>query len=158
VADLLAAAIMQRGWCDELDALVPIPMSLLRRCQRPCDHAAVLAAALARRLKLPLLRALRRVRHTPSLVGIASRAQRFANVKGAFGPRRWSRRVVSRKCICIVDNLLATGATIHEASKVLRRAGARRIYAAVIARTVLAGDTQAPAAPGWAEPPPGDAA
>ncbi len=40
----------------------------------------------------------------------------------------------------IVDNLVTSGATVCELSKVLRRAGAKRIYAAAIARTVLSGD------------------
>jgi phosphoribosylpyrophosphate synthetase len=42
--------------------------------------------------------------------------------------------------VCIVDNLLVSGATVTEASKVLRRLGAKRIYAAVLARTPPPGE------------------
>ena len=142
-ADLLASAIERRGWLGEFDFLVPVPMHWLRRWQRPCDHADLLAAALARRLKIPLLRAVKRIKHTPSQVGVTSRAERFRNVERCFACRRWMNGRLAGARVCIVDNLLATGATVHEVSKVLRRAGARRIHAAVIARTVLAGDTQA---------------
>jgi phosphoribosylpyrophosphate synthetase len=38
---------------------------------------------------------------------------------------------------------MATGATVCEVSKALRRAGAKRIYAAVAARAVSSGEPQA---------------
>jgi ComF family protein len=141
-AGLLAAVLAACGWGTGLDGLVPVPMHWLRRWQRPCDHTELLATALARRLHVPVLRAVRRVKHTPSQTGLTSRAQRFANVKGCFRAVRVA--LVRGKRVCIVDNLMATGATVHEVAKVLRRAGARGVYAAVIARTVLAGDAQAP--------------
>ena len=142
-AELLSDALVQCGWLDHLDGLVPVPMHWLRRWQRPCDHTELLAAALARRTGLAVLRAMRRIRHTPSQTRALSQSQRFQNVKGCFALRGGHRALVAGKRVCIVDNLLATGATICEVSKVLRRAGAKRIYAAVISRTVLSGDTQA---------------
>ena len=142
-AVLLGNALVQSGWQDRLDGLVPVPMHWLRRWQRPCDHAELLAAALARRTGLAVLRAMRRIRHTPSQTRVHSETQRFQNVKGCFALRRGHEVMVAGKRVCIVDNLLATGATICEVSKVLRRAGAKCIYAAVISRTVLSGDTQA---------------
>lgn len=145
LADRLAAELRERGWLGELNALVPVPMHWLRRAQRPCDHARLLAGALARRLKLPVIRAARRMKHTPSQVRLGIRAARFENVKGCFGPARrywpaWLRPVVAGKTVCIIDNLISTGATVHEVSKVLRKAGARRIYAAVVARPATPGD------------------
>jgi ComF family protein len=144
-ADLLAAAIERQGWPGELRFIVPVPMHWLRRWQRPCDHAALLAAALSQRLNVPMLRAVRRTKHTPSQTHAPSRAVRFKNVRGCFAARpRLGVRLRGRS-VCIVDNLLVTGATLHEVSKSLRRAGAGRIYAAVIARSGLAGDAQASA-------------
>jgi ComF family protein len=141
LGELLAAELSRLGWPAELDALVPVPMSRLRRWQRPCDHAEALALGVARRLGLPVWRAVVRVRHTPSQTGVTSRAARFANVAGCFTVRRGVR--LEGRRVCIVDNLLATGATIHEVAKALRRARAKEIRAAVVSRTVLAGDVQA---------------
>ena len=153
-ANLLADAMEQRGWLNDFDCLVPVPMHTLRRWQRPCDHADVLTAALARRVKTPMLRAARRIRHAPSLVNVKSHAQRFETVKGCFAARSGARRTLAGARVCIVDNLLATGATVYEVSKVLRRAGARHICVAVIARTVLGGHQQA--ARGTYAPSPGE--
>jgi competence protein ComFC len=141
LGELMAAALRERPWLTELDALVPVPMHRLRRWQRRCDHTALLAAALAKQLGIPVLKGVLREKNTPSQTRITSRAQRFANVRGCFAARRPQR--VRDKTVCIVDNLIATGATVHEVSKVLRKAGAKRIYAAVVARSVIPSDSQA---------------
>lgn len=139
---LLAGAMRKAPWLSEIEALVPVPMHRLRRWQRPCDHAQMLADAVAQRLKIPVRRAaVRRVKYSISQTRTGSRAERFKNVKGCFSPAR--RPKIAGQTVCIIDNLLVTGATIHEVSKVLRKAGARRIYAAVVARASLPGDPQA---------------
>jgi predicted amidophosphoribosyltransferase len=145
MASWLAAALRERGWLPDLEALVPVPMHWLRRAQRPCDHARVLADALGQHLGIPVVQPVQRTKHSPSQIGLTSRLARFENVKGCFGPRRrylpwWTRPDVHGKTVCIVDNLMSTGATIIEVSKVLRRAGAKPIYAAVIARPAAPGD------------------
>jgi predicted amidophosphoribosyltransferase len=74
-------------------------------------------------------RLLARLRDTPSQTGLSRRARR-RNVRGAFralGPapaRVW-----------LVDDVVTTGATLWEAARVLRRAGAREVVALCAART-----------------------
>jgi ComF family protein len=142
-ARLLAAEMGRVGWGGQIGALVPVPMSRLRRVQRPCDHALLLARALRRRLGVPVVRAVKRLKHTPSQTNQTSRNSRFENVKDCFGIKRRGARHVAGQTVCIVDNLVTSGATVCEVSKVLRRAGAKKIYVAVIARTVLPGDPSA---------------
>ncbi len=137
---LLAEALRQRGWAEQIHALVPVPMHPLRRLQRPCDHAYVLAEALGEQLHVPVWRAVRRVRHSVSQTGLKTRAARFENVRGCFAPARRRRFDLAGKTVCVVDNLIVAGATTYEVSKVLRRAGAKRIYAAAIARPPSPGD------------------
>ncbi len=146
LGQLLADAFRKQKWLDEIEALVPVPMHRLRRWQRPCDHARLLAEAVSRRLRIPVRRAaVRRVKYSISQTRTVSQAERFRNVKNCFGPAR--RPKITGKTVCIIDNLLVTGATIHEVSKVLRRAGAKRVYAAVVARSSLPGDPQPEPAP-----------
>lgn len=140
LADLLAAALRRRGWAAAIDALVPVPMHWLRRWQRPCDHARLLAAAVAGRLRLPVLRLVRRALHRPSQTHLRTRRQRFENVRGCFAPPRWRKLDLAGWRVCILDNLLVTGATVCEVAKVLRKAGARQIGVAVVARPPAPGD------------------
>lgn len=139
---MLAEVIKAEPWAAEIDALVPVPMHWLRRTQRPCDHARLLADELARRLGKPVLHnaIVRRIKNTPSQT-TRSRTARFENVRGCFAVRRPAR--LAGKRVCIVDNLMATGATASELRKVLRAAGAAKICVAVLARSTLPGDRQA---------------
>lgn len=152
LAEWMAVAVRQCGWLDELDALVPVPMHWLRRRQRPCDHAQVLTVALSRRIGVPVTRLVRRAKHTPSQTAITAKSARFENVRGCFAWPRWyqppwPKRDLRGRTVCVVDNLMMTGATVHEVAKVLRRAGARRIYAVVAARPAAPGDPPAALAP-----------
>jgi predicted amidophosphoribosyltransferase len=76
---------------------------------------------------------LRRRRRTPSQ-GKRNAAGRAKNVKGAFALRR--DRVVRDLHLVLIDDVLATGATVGECAKVLRRAGARQVDVLTLARTV----------------------
>ncbi len=140
LADRLAAMLAQRGWVADLDGLVPVPMHWLRRWQRPCDHARVLADAVGRRLGIPTLTAVRRRRYGRSQTRLTTRHERFDNVRGCFDGIPQADRLVRGKTVCIIDNLLMTGATVCELSKILRHFGAKRIYAAVIGRPPTPGD------------------
>lgn len=141
----LAAAIATRPWASDLEMLVPVPMHRMRRWQRPCDHAFVLAQAVSAALPRSLGRripvrnaAVWRNRYAPSQTRYQTRHERFANVKDCFAPTKHPG--VEGKTVCLVDNIVVSGATLYELSKVLRKAGARNVYAAVAARSALAGD------------------
>lgn len=148
VGDQVVAALSRESWCDEIDALVPVPMHALRRWQRPLEHARALADAMAGRInrarrrrdaddapplpRLRVLSAVRRQRYAPSQSDHHSTTAKFKNVRGCF--QAVGEGAVDGLTVCIVDNLLVSGATLTEVSKALRRAGAKRIYAAVFAR------------------------
>lgn len=113
------------------DCVVPVPMHWRRRWLHGTNSAETIADVLARELRLPLRRVLVRTRHTEPQ-GPLSPRQRRQNVKGVFAVGRFRRL---RGCrILLVDDILTTGATCHEASKVLRKAGAAQVSVAVIAR------------------------
>lgn len=112
------------------DALVPVPLHPARVRRRGFAPAAILAAALARGLRVPVVAVLGRRRDTPSQTGL-DRPARRANVAGCFaavrplpGPEVW-----------LIDDVVTTGATLGEAARVLRAAGARRVAAVCLART-----------------------
>jgi ComF family protein len=112
------------------DWLVPVPLHPRRLRGRGFNPAAVAARYAARALSLELRpTALQRVRDTPSQTGLRRRERR-RNVRGAFRARG---RVPER--IWLVDDVVTTGATLEEAARALRRAGARQVVALCAART-----------------------
>ena len=126
-ADLLADA----------DLLTPVPLHALRLWRRRFNQAAALTAEISRQTGKPCnLAALRRVKATRSQVGL-SRAQRAENVQGAF--RLAEGAVVRGLNVVLVDDVLTSGATANAASRVLLKAGAKRVDVLVFARVVAGG-------------------
>lgn len=141
LSEALTQAIKSQPWAGEIETIAAPPMHLLRRLQRPCDHARVLAEGVCRRLRIPVTRAVFRTRYTPSLINAPSRHARFESIKGCFDAKPSAD--VRGRVVLIVDNIVVSGATIGEVAKALRRAGAKVVYGAVVARSLGPRDFQA---------------
>jgi ComF family protein len=113
------------------DVVVPVPLHWRRRWWRGYNQSEALARPLARRLGLPCQPScLRRIRNTP-LQPSQTPTARLDNLRGAFVARG---RALSGRTILLVDDVLTTGGTACEAARALRRAGAKAIVVAVLAR------------------------
>ncbi len=112
--------------------VVPVPLHWWRRWQRGYNQADELADQLARRLKLPVHRLLRRVAATPKLADLG-RTARSELMHGAFRAR--ARPGLAGRTVFLVDDVLTTGATCGEAARALKRAGAAQVVVMTIART-----------------------
>jgi len=114
------------------DIVIPVPLHRTRLRWRGFNQAALLGAALARRLNCSLdVVTLARVRATAPQTE-RDRAQRTRNVRDAFAVRRPSR--VAGQRVLLVDDVMTTGATADECARVLRAAGALRIDVLTLAR------------------------
>ncbi len=117
---------------EAADWLLPMPLSAQRLQTRGFNQTLVLARAL----EPDKLRAevLLRVRETPPQSSLSRRERRLA-VRGAYAVEPAHAAAVRGKRIVLLDDVMTTGATLHEAAKVLRRQGAAHITALVFART-----------------------
>ncbi len=131
---LLASAIQGREWLDELDALVPVPMTFTSRWRYRSAPVALLAEAAARECGLPTLPLVRcRFRGKRHRQVELSATERRKNVRGVFAVRRAARPAGAR--LCVVDDVATTGSTLREIARELKRAGAERVYGAVLVKT-----------------------
>jgi ComF family protein len=125
-ADLLADA----------EVVVPVPLHWRRIWARRFNQSAALATLLAASRDLPVsYAALRRVKATPQQVGL-SKAERAANVQGAFRIDAAGKAEIARRHVVLVDDVLTSGATVDACSRALLRAGARQVDVLVFARVV----------------------
>ncbi|MDH3219793.1 MAG: ComF family protein [Gammaproteobacteria bacterium] len=112
------------------EVLLPVPLHRDRLLERGYNQALEIALVWSRGLGIPVdRRALTRPRATLSQSGLSA-AQRGRNVARAFAysPRRRYRHVA------VVDDIVTTGSTISEITRVLHRAGVEYVEVWALAR------------------------
>jgi ComF family protein len=119
-----------------LPLVVPVPLHATKLRQRGFNQSELIAKAMTKQFSASVqLRLspelLLRKRATESQVGY-TRQQRLANLRGAF---RAADQVKGRD-ILLVDDVFTTGTTASECARVLRRAGAERVWVATVARVL----------------------
>jgi len=123
---------------DGTDCLVPVPLHRWRLAARRFNQAAALARAVSSHCGVPLdVAALERVKPTPAQVGL-SKAQRAANVQGAFKAPEEAKGRLSGLRVVLVDDVLTSGATTNAAARALLRGGAAHVDVLVFARVANA--------------------
>lgn len=126
----LANAI-QKQLGTEFDLLTYVPISSLRKRRRGYDQTLLLAQAAGKLLGTEPIRTLKK----RNLVKPQSRAfgpeERQRNIRGAF--RVTDPEAVKGKRVLLIDDVLTTGATVSEASRVLLEAGAKSVDVATLA-------------------------
>lgn len=127
---LLAMKLQRMGW-EDANFVTWIPISRQRRFRRGFDQSQRIAQVVARELALPLAATAKKIRHTKpqSLMGDA--AHRRANILGAY--QVIDPALVKDKRILLIDDIITTGATASECSRVLLTAGAKEVKLATVA-------------------------
>ena len=114
------------------DVAVPVPMHWSRRWRRRTSPAAVIARVLALGRGIPLAERLARRRRNTQRQFTLGQRDRFRNVRAAFAMNAGYH--LDEAHVLLVDDVLTTGATCHEMTKMLKRRGASRVTVVVAAR------------------------
>jgi ComF family protein len=119
-------------------ALIPIPLAARRLRERGYNQSEVLARALARQWRIPVIPDLLvRTRETPTQTTLTPET-RLANVRAAFAVANVQcPLIIGHATLIIVDDVFTTGATLAEAARALERAGAQRIVGVTFARAAI---------------------
>jgi ComF family protein len=116
----------------DVDVIVPVPLSGLRKRTRGYNQAELLARHAGKELGIPVApRAIERRRHTPPQARRADAGARQANVAGAFRARA---EAVAGHSVLLIDDVTTTGSTLAACSAALRDGGARHIWAFAFGR------------------------
>ncbi|WP_437206143.1 ComF family protein [Planctomicrobium sp. SH664] len=134
MADLLVSRAQSRFQAWAAHFIVPIPHFWLDRMTHLHHPGDTVADQLHTRLGIPVERhILAKVRRTPKQHLLKQTARRN-NLQGAFRVRRGVR--LRGESVLLVDDVLTTGTTAHRAAKVLKQAGAGKVFVAVLARSL----------------------
>lgn len=127
----LGSAVRRAGVDRRRLCVIPVPIAWLHRVTRSFDHAGEIAHGAAMALDAPLVRALS-ARRRPSQRSVPA-SRRRDNVRGSFRPRRGVD--LAGWTVLLIDDVRTTGSTLIEASRSLRRQGARDLWIGVLAVT-----------------------
>ena len=128
---LLGARLLRQEFFDSADLLLPVPIHWRRRLVRGFHAAGVIAEGVRSSTGLPIGDVLQCQRLTEKQ-GTLTGQKRFRNVKNAFQLRPLVSVEGSR--IVVVDDVMTSGATLSELANVLKKAGAKSVHCAVVAR------------------------
>ena len=114
--------------------ICPLPLYPVRERWRGFNQAQLLATNFAKQNNLPCVTLLKRIKFQKPQMEIKIRQQRFTNIKDSFCVLPEIK--LHNQTIILVDDIAASGATLLEAAKTLRQAGARKVYGLVLARNL----------------------
>ena len=122
------------GLLDEVVPVLPpdtlvtyIPTAPSRIRQRGYDHMQRVASRFAGLRQLEMIQPIKRL-HNKRQVG-ASRTERIEQAKKAFG----LNKTLNTQNILLIDDVMTTGATLNAAARLLKSAGTKNVYGAVVA-------------------------
>ncbi len=110
--------------------VVHVPTGTRRVRSRGYDQAKLLAKGIAKLRDLPFGGLLMRLGHTRQLG--AARRERTTQLAGMFRPTH--PYLIKDAHVLLVDDVMTTGATLEEAARTLKKAGAKKVDAIVFAQ------------------------
>ena len=129
---LMAKYIQITNDIPEADLIIPVPLHPVRLREREFNQAELLGEPIANLLKVPMMPdILKRTRYTRPQMELSAE-ERWKNVEGLFTSSNMN--FLKGKKILLVDDVMTTGATVNECSRVLMEAGAKEVQVLVLAR------------------------
>ena len=137
LGQMLAEAVHKLDLTSKPVLVIPVPLHRSKRRQRRFNQAELIARWALKKNAFPAAQlstdVVERTRATVSQIGL-TRSQRAENIRGAFRVKHLSR--VEGRQILLIDDVLTTGTTANECARVLRKAGAEKVWVATVARTL----------------------
>ncbi|MEF8917076.1 MAG: ComF family protein [Candidatus Bipolaricaulota bacterium] len=128
------APLLDKGKTGELledvDALTFVPLSRKKLRDRKFNQAELLARKVSQITEISLVQTLVKLEATRPQAEL-SREERLENVRGSFD----YDETIDHDRVLLIDDVFTTGSTVDECSRVLKDAGAERVYVATLARS-----------------------
>lgn len=122
--------------------IIPVPLHHWRQRWRGFNQSELLANYIGKNLtpglEIPIIdNLLQRKKYTSPQMKIKKYSQRLHNLRDAFSLNPdivKTDNFLNNKTILLVDDIATTGATLFECAKILKKNGAKKVFAIVIAR------------------------
>lgn len=119
------------GFLKKYDIMIPIPMYKTKKWARGYNQVELVARELSKELQIELnCKILKKIKNTKRQSSL-TKEERNQNIKNAFIVTKMSN--IENRKIILCDDIITTGSTLNECSKVLKKANAREIAVLTIA-------------------------
>lgn len=134
ISEFIKNALVQENCL--IDVLIPVPLHKNKLKKRGFNQATLISKKLMKKLGTPLkYDILLKTKDNISQSGL-DREDRFKNVTGVYTVNSDHKNALKGKNICLIDDVITTGATVNECAKLLKKAGAKSVICASFARTI----------------------
>ena len=118
-------------YLDTATLVTWVPTSPSRMRIKGFDHSRLIAKELARKKKLKYVELLSR--HQDTMVHLLPKEERQKKIKTMYTAKNSS--LVKDRQILLVDDIITTGSTVLECSRLLKKAGAKEVLVVAFAKT-----------------------
>ncbi len=126
--------IREKNLDKQIDFIVPLPLHFFKKFTRGFNQSELIAKEIAKSIKKPIYsKLLIRKRYTLPQFNL-NREERTINLKNVFTFNKKFKDIVKDKTILLVDDIATTCTSTNVCSKVLKNAGAKKIFVVTIAR------------------------
>ncbi len=112
--------------------IIPIPLHRIKERKRGFNQSELLAKIISEKFGFEISENLKRIKNNKPQVEMKGIEKRKINIAGCFSLE--NPEEIKNKNVIILDDVFTSGATIEEAARILKNAGAKKILALVIAR------------------------
>lgn len=131
LAEVFLEVLSSRDDWEPADCIIPIPLHQQRQRERGFNQATEIATYFQRALSIPLdLRSLTRPMRTKAQSAL-DKSERRKNIRNAFdyqGP--------AYAHVILFDDVITTGSTLKEATRILKKAGVKKVSVWTICATL----------------------
>jgi len=110
----------------------PIPLTKIKYNERGFNQAKIISAFFQKFFHFPIVDLLIRKKETLAQAQLGSLGGRYRNVRGAF--QVVNKKHLNDKKVILVDDVVTSGSTVKEAARVLKEAGAKKVYVLALAK------------------------
>lgn len=136
LAELMIDALPNLFFIEDYDLIIPVPIHKKRYIKRGYNQVEVIGRIVSQKVGIPLeTQNLIKIKDTPSQTTM-SISDRLDNVRGSFEVVNANK--LASKRVLLIDDVMTTGATVNECSKVLANKGKTKyIDVFTIARRIM---------------------
>lgn len=133
IAPLLAKMLQRHLQIPHAEILTFVPLHPKKLKWRGYNQCQEIATTLGEISKIPVQNLLIKIVNNQAQAQIKEQKTRKERMRGVFIIPPQNLPIIKNKHILILDDVLTTGATLNEASRLLKLAGARKVDAIVLA-------------------------